>query len=166
MDRIQAQTAKLWRLLFSSDTAATYQKTISRTWEILKESVLLVWLIFCLVFVLFDWVWKVSVQWVVNLKTWYSGFEEPSANTVFSATGKAILSAGEASVDYVLSQAKGQLGIEPTPKPANRVTAQPVENSKPAVSPSKPPTVSEPEPLDEPKATVASANPDPESLDI
>ena len=166
MDRIQAQAAKLWRLLFSSDTVATYQKTLIRTWEILKESALLVWLIFCLVFVLVDWVWRSSAQLAAGWKTWYSNLEEPSVNTFLSATGKAVLSAGESSVDYVLSQAKGQLGIEDTVKPAKRIAVQPVESSKPAVSASTPPKVSTPSPVDDPKSTdKPSDNTDPESTD-
>ena len=157
MDRIQAQAAKLWRLLFSSDTVATYQKTLTRTWEILKESALLVWLIFCLVFVLAEWVWKSCAQLIADLKTWYGGFEEPSANTLLSATGKAFLSAGEASIDYVLSQAKGQLGIEDTAQPVKRISAKPVEPSKPAVSPSKPSTGA-PAPVEKPQATASASD--------
>ncbi|MCG8366914.1 MAG: hypothetical protein MJA27_26725, partial [Pseudanabaenales cyanobacterium] len=112
MDRIQAQAAKLWRLFFSSDTAANYQKTLTLTWNILKESVVFVWLLLCLVFVLVDWIWKNSVQLGQNLRNWYDNFDEPSPNNLLRATGKAVLSAGEVSFSYMLSQAKQQLGIE------------------------------------------------------
>ena len=137
MDRIQAQAAKLWQLLFSSETASTYQKTLTLTWEILKESAFLVWLIVCLVFVLFDWFWQSSVQVGRDLRSWYDGFEDPNANNVLSATGKAVLAAGEAGASYILSQAKEQLGIENTIAPAKQIAAKPVkpaEKPKPAVS--------------------------------
>ncbi|MDJ0705549.1 MAG: hypothetical protein QNJ46_19915 [Leptolyngbyaceae cyanobacterium MO_188.B28] len=162
MDRIQAQAAKLVRLLFSSDTAAIYQKTLTRTWDILKESAILLWLIFCLIFVLADWLWKSSIQLLANLKAWYSGIEDTSANTLLSATGKAIVSAGEASVGYVLSQARDQLGIEAPPKPAKQSTAKPTESSKPAVSPAKSPSADSPAPAATQKPNLSSDNADTE----
>ena len=139
MDRIQAQAAKLWRLFFSSDTAANYQKTLTLTWNILKESVVFVWLLLCLVFVLVDWIWKNSVQLGQNLRNWYDNFDEPSPKNLLRATGKAVLSAGEVSFSYMLSQAKQQLGIEEPvmvkpAKPAKQISAKPVDGPHPVTS--------------------------------
>ncbi len=155
MDRLKTQAAKLWQLLFAQETAATYQKTLTLTVQILKETGLLLWLTICLVLVLFEWFYKNATQAGQNVRTWINHQQEEntSPDHIASGFGKALLTAGQNSLTYTLTQAKEQLGLaiepqpiepKPTPEPAAPVippvlTASPATTVTPAAA--TPPTV-------------------------
>ncbi|NJP12130.1 MAG: hypothetical protein HC866_23900 [Leptolyngbyaceae cyanobacterium RU_5_1] len=168
-NRIQSQVNKLWQVISSPATAATYQQTLTLTWTILKETGQLLWLVLCLGLVAGDWFWKKSYHTGQDTRTWIStvqskaesraehGEEAASTSTFLSETltetGKSLLSAGQTGVALALSTAKGQLGIEeqskPQPQPA-KVSAAPtqasgapkasVPDAKPAGEPESPQT--------------------------
>ncbi len=131
MDKIKAQADKLWRLIANPATGETFQKTITLTWSLLKETGLLLWLVLCLGLVLGDWFWKYSYQAGQRARIWVNDLQTPkpseaavevpdaSPNTskMLSTTGKSLLAAGQASIKAVLNTAKGQLGIEIPPEP-------------------------------------------------
>lgn len=180
MDRIQAQANKLWQLIFAAETGQTYQKTLSLTWEILKESAQLIWLLLCLVLVLGTWIGMSTVQTGKNLKIWYQNLstevnpsDDGDGSAVFNSAGKALLEASSSSVAYLLSQAKEQLGIQddivvkaiepasPTVEPPAVDKSSPVEPSTPAAAP---PAV---EPLPAVKSVVESLDEtEPAPLDL
>jgi hypothetical protein len=139
MEKIQAQFTKLLKLLTASETFGTYQSAVTVTWTILKEAALLVWLVICLVLVVFDWFWKISVGTGRSARAWVNQLEG-SSEQIASETGKALLSAGKSSLDYTLNQARSQLGFE---IPSEPVKVEPVKPAPtPAVTtPIKPETV-------------------------
>ena len=50
MDKIKEQTNRVIQLVFAGDTAQIYQRTLTRSWDILRETGILIWLVICLVF--------------------------------------------------------------------------------------------------------------------
>ncbi|BAS57454.1 hypothetical protein NIES2135_31810 [Leptolyngbya boryana NIES-2135] len=150
MDKIQAQFAKLWKLLTAPETFDTYKSAVVMTWTIIKETALLVWLVLCLVLVFADWFWKISVGAGRSTRAWFNGLEG-SSEQIASETGRALLNAGKSSLDYTLNQARAQLGFEiPAPAPAKvepvktePVKAEPVK-AEPAVT-APPPVVTKAE---------------------
>lgn len=147
MDTIKQQASKVSDLVFSSETAATYQRTLSLTWAILRETGLLLWLVVCLVFVGAEWFYRTAVKLGRNTRTWYENLSnQPAASEdsqSFNTTGKALLDSVQSGTHYLLSQAKQQLGIKETaPTPAITPTKP---ASKPvASSPAPTPTASAP----------------------
>lgn len=111
MNKIQMQIAHVWHLLFSQETAATYQKALQLTWEIIKESGKLLWLFACLFLVIFAWGMNTSVKTGQSLRSWYDEIEEPRANHFMNEAGKALMLAGSTGANLAVSQAKNQLGI-------------------------------------------------------
>lgn len=153
MDRIQLQASKLWDLLFSEDTASTYQNALNLTGTILKESAQLIWLVICSVFVFGAWVGDTSVKTGQGIRTWVDkqGSEESTPDPAAMADkSKALLESGRKTVANLLNQAREQLGMEAaapaqikpaasqpaTTKPAAKapVTAAPAAAVKPAAA--------------------------------
>jgi hypothetical protein len=143
MERIQSQAARLWQLIFASETAATYQKALGLTWDILRESAQLIWLVLCLVLVLGAWLYDTAVQTGRDLRSWYDQLgqtAEAEDGSVVNSTGKALLEAGQTSAGFLLSQAREQLGIAPPPKPAKAIAAQKPKAASPEPTPAVPAT--------------------------
>lgn len=165
MDSIQVQASKLWDLLFAEDTADTYQKTLNLTGTILKESAQLIWLIICSVFVFGAWFSDTSIKTGKGIRDWLdkqgsveAGSEEgkPAAETA-----KELLETGLTGANYLLNQAREQLGLEAQELPA-KPAVKPAKSSAPAPSApaaTKTVTVSTPAP----KATSAASAPAPDS---
>lgn len=150
MEKIKTQANKVSELLFAADTGATYKKTLTLTWNILRETGLLLWLIICLTFVGGEWFWKNSISLGRKARDWYEDWQTPSADEPKSATemGQSALTALSFSAENLLYQAKKQLGIDAEPPAPKSV--------EPTVAAPKAP---EPAPTPEPetKAAVASA---------
>ncbi len=137
MDKIQTQASKVSNLVFAASTRETYQKTLSLTWNILKETGLLLWLVICLVFVGGEWFWKKSITLGRNTRNWYENLSAPKTEAPKSPTevGQSLLSALGTSTQHLLFQAKQQLGIDAEPPapssmpttPAPSVPASPAE---------------------------------------
>ena len=114
-NQIQTQSAKVWETIAAPETGATFQKTGSLTWTILKETGYLVWLVFCLTLVAGEWIWKTGYRTGYGLREWLNNFERPSPDRLLSATGQSLLGVGKNGFTAVLSTAKNQLGIEAEP---------------------------------------------------
>ncbi|NES24242.1 MAG: hypothetical protein F6K41_36350 [Symploca sp. SIO3E6] len=116
MNKIQAQAAKVGKILFSADTWAAYKQAIVLSWNLLKESARLIWLIICLGIFVVAWLWTNSLQVAQELKSWYASVEEPKTDHFLDAAGKELLLAGSTGAALALTHAKNQLGIEEEPE--------------------------------------------------
>ncbi|HEY9879547.1 MAG TPA: hypothetical protein V6D29_13910 [Leptolyngbyaceae cyanobacterium] len=137
MDRIKDQSNRVSQLVFAPETGATYKKTLTLTWDILRETGLLVWLVICLVFVGTDWFWNNSIRLGRNARAWYDGLGEKSESSEQSLAEKSqsLLEVGKSGAAYLLAQARQQLGM-PQPQPDVAVTpAAPKVAAAPAPTP-------------------------------
>lgn len=57
---IQEKATEWWQLISGEETAEAYKNFFKLTWKILKETVLLLWLLLCFVLVAIGWVWNNS----------------------------------------------------------------------------------------------------------
>ncbi|MEO1593303.1 MAG: hypothetical protein AAFU71_18715 [Cyanobacteria bacterium J06632_22] len=139
MEKLQAQASKLWQLLFDPETAATYQKTLSLTGVILKETALLLWLFFCSIFVLGAWLGKTGLAWGRDTRTWIDSQSQSEADSgaTAAATGQAILDAGQSGAYFLLDKAYEQLGLDKPERPAKPVATAPAAQPKVAKPASK-----------------------------
>lgn len=133
-NQIQAQAAKVWQTVSAPTTTETYTNTFLVTWLILKEIVYLFWLILCFGLVFSEWFWKTGYTSGSNFRDWLNNLEKPTPDRLLSQTGKAILSAGQSSVNLALSAAKEQLGIEAEMKPAEPVSPTLPQSASPPPS--------------------------------
>ena len=144
--KIQAQATKFWQSVVSADTIGAYAKAIDVTWTIIKEAAILIWLIICLVLVIFDWGYDVSTKAGQNTRAWWDGMSKTDSNDIAAETGKQLLAASKASLTSTISQARGQLGLPNKPK------------ATPAIAPTTEHTQSSPSsPATAPKATAPAA---------
>ncbi len=147
MDRIQTQSSELWDIVFSDETAATYQKALNLTGTILKETAQLVWLVICSFFVFGAWFGDTSVKAGKNIRNWVdqqsSGGSTLTAKTPVAEKGKSLLDTGRTGIAYLLNQAREQLDLKPSEVPA----------IAPSSGPSTPPQPTPPQPANQPTAT-------------
>ena len=166
MDTIKEQANTVSHLLFSTDTGDIYKKALARTWDILREVGLLLWLVVCLAFVGAEWFYRTAVGLGRSTRAWYIGLSEkdPTDAQSMTSTGQALLDTVQSSTAYLLAQARQQLGIpEPEPQPATSpVPAPPVTPPFPTPveppTPSGPPAPTEPTIPDEPLSPVATVS--------
>ncbi|NET32649.1 MAG: hypothetical protein F6K19_11650 [Cyanothece sp. SIO1E1] len=127
MNSIQSQAAKLWQLLFESDTGATYQKALRLTWEIIKETALLIWLVLCLGLVGITGTWDLAVKSVADLQGWVKQLDEPTpqkiAAEVASGVSEKLKWVSSSGLSQAVSSAKQQLGLPDTPTAADKAPA-------------------------------------------
>jgi hypothetical protein len=149
MDKIKQQANTVSQLVFSADTRDTYQKTLGLTWDILRETGILIWLVICLAFVGGEWFYRNSVRLGRNTRLWYNtlgekadGSEAQSA----ASTGEALLGSVKSGSAYLLSRAREQLGLpEPEPMPEAEVPQpKPAAEPTPAATASTASTVTSP----------------------
>lgn len=157
-NQIKNQADKLWQTLSAPTTFSTYQQALNLTWSILKETVLLLWLVLCLVLVFFDWFGNTAIALGRRAKTWFDNLQTSETDQIASDTGKALLEVGKTGIASTLSLARAQLGLPEKPAATTLST--------PAIA-SAPPTVSKPmsKPAVEPitptiSNTAASSDPD------
>ena len=105
------QARKLVDLLFNPDTGNTYKSAALLTWEILKESARLVWLLFCVVLIVVDWLWRYSFQAGQTTRNWYNAIEDPKADNFLPAAGRVLTDFGRNGASSLFSQAREQLGL-------------------------------------------------------
>ncbi|HEY9887509.1 MAG TPA: hypothetical protein V6D02_03860 [Candidatus Obscuribacterales bacterium] len=134
MEKIKTQANKVSELVFAADTGSTYQKTLTLTWNILRETGVLVWLVLCLVFVGGEWFWKNSVSLGRKARDWYNDLQTPSTTEPksVSAMGQSALTALGSGAETLLYNAKKQLGMEAVPPTPKAVATPPVATSPPA----------------------------------
>lgn len=148
MDKIKQQANTVSQLVFSPDTGQTYKKTLLLTWNILRETGILIWLVICLVFVGGEWFYRNSVQLGRSARNWYNNLGETEGKSEAEAatsTGEALLTSVQSGTAYLLSRARQQLGIpDPEPAPEAPTSAPPkptaVATTPPAVAPPAPAT--------------------------
>lgn len=165
MDKIKEQASIVSQLLFSADTGDIYKKTLTRTWDILREVGLLLWLVLCLTFVGGEWFYRTAVGLGRSTRTWYIGLSEEKGPSTepqsITSTGQSLLDTVQSSASYLLAQARQQLGIpEPEPQPAAPpapvppvITPFPTPAELP--TPSGPPAPVDPPAPAEPQSPVA-----------
>lgn len=146
MDKIKAQSSKVGELIFAAETGATYQKVLLLTWDILRETGILLWLIICLVFVGAEWFWNTSIRLGGQARTWYEGLTDSSGQEPKSAgeIGQSIADTLGSSTANLLYQAKQQLGMDaepPAPKAKAPTAPPPTSVATPPKAPSVTPTV-------------------------
>jgi hypothetical protein len=114
MDRIQVQFTKLTQLLFDPKTIESYQTVLVLTWNILKEAALLLWLVICSVFVLAAWIGDNAIHTGRNVRAWVSqqSHSEADSSEKAAAVGQALLDVSQTGANYLLNQARVQLGLE------------------------------------------------------
>jgi len=162
VEKIKGQAGKVGELIFAAETGATYKKTITLTWSILRETGVLLWLVVCLVFVGAEWFWQKSILLGQSARAWYEGLQASSETESKSATeiGQSALSAVGTGAGTLLYQAKKQLGIDaepPAPKPQ-----KPQVEPPPAPTPAPPSAASATETSD---TTATSSSADTEAPD-
>ena len=149
-NQVTTQAGKVWKTITDPSTANTYQNTVKVTWNILKETGLLVWLVLCLGLVLGEWIWKTGYRTGWQVRGWINDLDKPSPDKLLNETSKSISELGKTVAASAIATAKDQLGIENKPEPplvmsAPRPEAPPepakVESAQPPVSPASDPDV-------------------------
>jgi hypothetical protein len=159
MDTIKEQANVVGQLLFSSDTGEIYKKTLTRTWDILREVGVLLWLVICLTFVGGEWFYRTAVGLGRNARAWYAGLsaQSPDADAQpVAATGQALLDTVQSGTSYLLAQARQQLGI-PAPEPLPPTASVTSPAAEPP-TPSGPPAPAEPPDPAESPSPVATVS--------
>lgn len=143
MDKIKEQANAVGQLVFSSETGDLYKRTLTRTWDIIRETALLLWLVVCLTVVGGEWFYRTSVGLGRSARDWYTTFSEKSTATTeaqpLGSTGEALLGMVKSSTSNLISQARKQIGL-PAPEPTAPAAATP----KPAAPPAAPPAAAPP----------------------
>jgi hypothetical protein len=140
MDKVKEQASIVSQLLFSAETSAIYAKTLARTWDILREVGVLLWLVLCLTLVGGEWFYRTAVNLGRSTRVWYTSLSEKSIDAEaqsMTTTGQALLDVVQSGTGKLLSQARQQLGIaEPAPKPVASAPTAPQPPSPPPFTPS------------------------------
>jgi hypothetical protein len=103
-----------WKTVSDPESLGTYQKTIQTTWNILRETGRLLWLILCLGLVFVTWLWTTSKTSSQQLKTWYEGIPEPKSENVMKEASQFFGSASRTTATKMMTQAREQLGLTET----------------------------------------------------
>lgn len=110
-----AQLNKLQQILFTRDTAVTFSQSLRLLLTLVKESLVLLWLGLCYGFVAFGWLGNKVVQMAQatksRLTTLQETSREQSVTEIAAETGKTVLTSSKATIDYMMTQAKKQVGL-------------------------------------------------------
>ena len=139
--KIQAQAAKFWQAVVSVETINAYKKALDVTWTIIKEAAVLLWLVVCLVLVIFDWGYDVATNAGRKTRTWWDGLSKVDSNEIATETGKQLMAVSKASLYSTISQARSQLGLPTKPEPTE---PSPAKDSGKDSAVSTPPAVTTP----------------------
>jgi hypothetical protein len=126
-----------WKTVSDKDSLGTYQRTIQTTWNILRETGKLIWLVFCLGLVLVTWIWTSSKTSSQQLKTWYEGIPEPKSENLWTEASQFLVSTGRTTATKMMAQAREQLGLpesEASTPILKTVAAAPVAPDSPPVA--------------------------------
>ncbi|NCJ06553.1 hypothetical protein GS597_08530 [Synechococcales cyanobacterium C] len=159
--QLQTQTAAWWRLITSSETLGTYQKTLDRTWQILQETAKLLWLVLCLGLVVFTGFWNGSIRLGRSVRAWVDQLEDPKSSHLLPEAGRTLIAIGKTAGLLALWQARAQLGLANT---GSRPTlASTLETMPKSTSSSAPPLASSPVPVSEESEAEESKSQESES---
>jgi hypothetical protein len=137
MDKIKDQANIVSQLLFANDTGDIYKKTLTRTWDILREVGILLWLVLCLTFVGGEWFYRTSVGLGRSTRAWYTELSQKDSSVEaqpITSTGQALFDTVKSNTSYLLAQARQQLGL-PEPPPPDPVAATPAPKPVAPVAP-------------------------------
>jgi hypothetical protein len=70
MKLIQYQANVLWDNIFSKDTIQTYKQALVKTWNLLKETAILLLMLFLLIVVFVVWVWHIGFNSGREFRKW------------------------------------------------------------------------------------------------
>lgn len=145
MTRLQEQFKTLMALLGSDDVLPTYRKALEVTFAIVKEALILLWLVLCLVVVLGEWLWNGTIALGRQGRALVERAKDTTSDRVAADTGKVLAEAGANGIGFALDRAKEQLGMpvphRPTPAPqlelapkaaAESAAESPAESAAPA----------------------------------
>jgi hypothetical protein len=137
MDKIKDQANIVSQLLFANDTGDIYKRTLTRTWDILREVGILLWLVLCLTFVGGEWFYRTSVGLGRSTRAWYTELSQKDSSVEaqpITSTGQALFDTVKSRTSYLLAQARQQLGL-PEPPPPDPVAATPAPKPVAPVAP-------------------------------
>lgn len=117
-NQVSLQANQLWRLLSAPTTAEIYKQAISLTWTILKETGKLLWLVFCMALVGFDWFWNNSIRLGRQARAWFIRFDRPN-DIASEEMWQEIVSATQSSFGSLVTKARKQLGLYSEPDMAS-----------------------------------------------
>jgi hypothetical protein len=117
-NQVSAQVAKLGKILADPGTIGSYQQTIAVTVMILKETALLAWYVLCLTLVASDWFWHNSIATGQKARVWLNSLQSESTDELPNQVGKGMMTAGKSSVEFLISQARSQVGLPAKPETA------------------------------------------------
>jgi hypothetical protein len=109
-NQISLQSNKLWQLISAPATVAVYKQALSVTWAILRETGKLLWLVFCLVLVAFDWFWNNSIRLGRKTRAWFSRFDRTN-DAAAEEMWQEIVSSTQSSFNSLVTKARNQLGM-------------------------------------------------------
>jgi hypothetical protein len=115
MDKLKQKFSTVIALLFSSETRQTYGRAIALTWDILRETTLFLWLLFCSVFLVFFWGANYVQQANKNIKTWYAELDESQRQNVVGTAFASLQNSVGFSLGSSVELAKAQLDIKADP---------------------------------------------------
>ncbi|MEO0377512.1 MAG: hypothetical protein AAF329_23510 [Cyanobacteria bacterium P01_A01_bin.17] len=151
---IKDKATDWWQLISGEDTAKVYQDFFKRTWTILKETALLLWLLLCGVLVSVEWIWNSSSRVTESVSDLAKSNNNPESNTM-SEAGTKLWTGIQKGASGSIAKAREQLQMPASPPKAPK--------SKPAPEPSAPaPASSDKAPAPETK-TVSQYKSSPES---
>ena len=138
MDKIKDQANIVSQLLFANDTGDIYKKTLTRTWDILREVGILLWLVLCLTFVGGEWFYRTSVGLGRSTRAWYTELSQKDSSVEaqpITSTGQALFDTVKSKTSYLLAQARQQLGLPEPPPLEPPVAATPAPKPVAPVAP-------------------------------
>jgi hypothetical protein len=109
------QVTVWWKTVTDKDSLGTYQKTVQTTWNILRETGKLLWLVLCLGLVLVTWIWTSSKTSSQRFQAWYESIPEPKTENAWAEASQFLVSAGRTTATNMMAQARAQLGL-PAPQ--------------------------------------------------
>ncbi|AFY57583.1 hypothetical protein Riv7116_5187 [Rivularia sp. PCC 7116] len=111
MKLIQYQANVLWDNLSSPNTAKIYQQALVKTWNLLKETAILLLMLLLLVVVFVLWVWHIGFTIGWKFRQWMeSPNKEPEK--LVENTIKSLVNSFAQVFNWVKNFAKKRLGLE------------------------------------------------------
>jgi hypothetical protein len=114
--QISSQANKLWQIVSAPSTAESYKQALAITGTILRETATLLWLVVCLFLVVFDWFWNSSIALGQKARAWVNRFDNEDSSQKASRMGQEIMAASQSSLNYLITQAREQLGMTTNPE--------------------------------------------------
>jgi hypothetical protein len=109
--KIRSQASRFWTALAGAATLEAYKNAINVTFTILKEGVILIWLLLCLVLVFFDWGATQSKAAGQKARTWFENLKHSDSSAFTTNAKQTLLLAGKSSVTNTIAKARETLGL-------------------------------------------------------